>query len=92
MKTIVIIGASGIVVVNLIHDLLKKTYKVIATTRNINEAINNIKSKYLKLVKVDLNNLKEILKVITLNCVVINLSYNWHGGKVYNFKLTNSLL
>jgi nucleoside-diphosphate-sugar epimerase len=95
LKTIVVIGASGFIGQNLIRDLIsKKSYQVIATTRSKYESFNRrfIKSKFLKLVKVDLNNHKEILKVITPNCIVINLAYNWHEGKAYNLKLTNNLL
>jgi nucleoside-diphosphate-sugar epimerase len=95
LKTIVIIGASGFIGVNLIHDLLKiKYFNLIATTRNISKAgnINNIKSKFFKLIEVDLSDQKSILKAIKPNCIVINLAYNWHEGKAYNLKLTNNLL
>ena len=93
--TIIIIGASGFLGKSLIEDLLKlKYFKIIATTRNkfsLSDALN-IKSNALEIIELDLGNKKDIKRIISPDCVVINLFYNWHNGKIYNLKLMNNLV
>ena len=93
--TIIIVGASGFLGKSLIEELLKIKYlKIIATTRNkfsFSDALY-IKSNALEIIELDLSNKKGIKRIISPDCVVINLFYNWHNGKLYNLKLMNNLV
>ena len=95
IKTVIIVGASGFLGKSLIKDLLKiKYFKIIATTRNKKNIPKKlyIKSKALEIIELDLSNKKDIKRVISPECVVINLFYNWHNGMHYNLKLMSNLV